>query len=375
MKAGNRFSSITQTAESVRKGDVRPIYLFTGDEDYLVFEARKQIVTALRSACAGALETVLEGDACSADSVIRLLRSPSLFNPVQIIIVQDAVWFEAGKSSQSEPIREWLSSENHGGFLVITAASADNRLGIVKQIKKNGIHLDFTRTKNFGRFEPRSDEYFPVARERLKGRDQTIEDSAWRALRQRSADSLWAVINALDVVSAYVGTRPRITISDVEQCIGDHSEMPGYMVAQAFGDKDPVRTRDAITKTLTEGIFPLQISKMLSNRIRLFTTVLNLGLNRIQLPPQYQDFRDHLLPELVERYQERSDARELLSDTNPYALYQLLQQSKRLTGDELSDYLMTLAAIDKSLKSGTGSAQPVLETLVYRLFRFGSRRE
>ncbi len=372
MKTGNHLKSIKEVTDSIRQGQVKPVYLFSGEEDYFVFEARKQTVQAIQSVRTGTSVQILDGENITAHAVIQTLRTPSLFNPYQILVVREVPWFEAGKTALSDPIKEWLSGGGAGGTLILTCRSTDKRLGIVKQIGKSGEHLDFPRSRNFNRYEPRTDDYYPIAQARLKDRNQIIEESAWQLLRQKTSESLWAVINALDVVSTYTGSNPRISRSDVEKCVFDHCEIPGFMVVQEFGDKDPVKIREALQKTLAEGTHPLMVSKSLSNRIRLLINILTMGLNKLQLPPQYFSFRDNILPDLITRYQEYPAARETLAEMNPYALYQLLLQSKRFSMQELTECLGRLAVIDKALKSGASNPMAVLETVVFPLFRIRS---
>ncbi|MBN1879241.1 hypothetical protein JW823_03945 [bacterium] len=374
MKAGSPFNSIQAIIESIGRSDIKPVYLFSGEEDYLVHEACKQTASTLQTAYTGALVTTMEGENTHPQAVIQRLQSPSLFNPVQIVIIRDVAWFESGKSNQTDPLRDWLSGGAAGGVLILTSCTADKRLGITKLIKKIGVHLDFPKTKNFNQYDTRSDDYYPVARVRLQARGQMIEDGAWRVLRQKTPDSLWAVINALDVVSSYAGSEPRISIADVDHILVDHSEMPGYMVVQAFGEKDPVKIKEAIRRTLNDGIPPLLLAKSLSNRIRIFISIISMGMNKIRVPSQYAAFRDDVLPQLIAQYQDVPMAKSILTDTNPYALYQQLLQSRKFTIRELTDCMTRLAAVDKLLKSGAIHAQGVLETIIFPLITAWSSR-
>jgi len=374
MKNTDKLTQIKNLSAAIRQKQLFPVYLFCGEEEYFVHEARKETLQAIKSIQPGAAEIVIEGDSASPQEIMKIIRSPSLFNPFQIIVVRDVKWFDAGKKIPTDDIKDWIVSQSRQAVLVLTALSVDKRLTLVKLVKKHGAILDFPKSRNFNQYEPNTDEYYSIVKERLSIWNQTIETAAWKQLRLLTSDSLWAVINAVDVVSSYVGSHPRITVEDVNKCISDNSDVPGYVVVQAMGDRDAAKMKAAITKTMTEGTHPLSLSKSISIRVRSLLVILSIGLDKVQLPSHYFHFRDNLLPQILIDIQGHPVANEILASMNPYALFQLLQQSKRFNQAELTACLNVLARIDKSLKSGQTQAQGLFELALYPLCRLTRNR-
>lgn len=373
MNIENQTRTIVETIETIRQGELKPVYLITGEEDFFVFEAKNRILQAILTLKKNAELINLESE--KMQNVKNQMFSPSLFRSFQLFVIQDFNWLDKKNRDDFQVIIDRMIKGGIDSVLILTSQSVDKRLAVVKSIGKHGVHLDFPKVKTYGKYGSTKDPYYPVVLERLRTRNQSIANDAWKLLRELTRDDAWSVINAVDVVSGYAGEKSRIEKTDVEQCIIDNSEFPGYLVVQALGEKKPADIKKTIEKTLLDGTPPLLLSKTLSNRIRAFLTALMLGLHKTNLPEQYFTFRDIALRPIMERIDAHPVAKEILGDINPYALYSMLHQLKNFRMSELFECLENLADVDRLLKSGSTEIQGLFELAVMPLYHLqGERR-
>lgn len=375
MKTDNHLKKIKETVADIHKGNLKPVYLLSGEEQYFVHDAKIRLVNAIKTIKHGIDVIVLDGEKTSVKNLIHHLFSPSLFSPVQLFVVRNCEWFDTKTRDDCQPLMDWVVSGGPGSFLILTAQSVDRRLGAVKTIGKHGVHLDFSKIKTFGRYDTANDIYYEIVRERLHERNQTMTGDAWKMLRELTSDDGWSVINAVDVVSGYAGERPRIETEDISHCIADSSEFPGYLVVQAMGGKPPSYIRKAIEKTLMDGTPPLLLSKTLSNRIRVFLVALTLDLHKIDLPGQYFAFRDTILDRVMDSINTHPEAKVIMGGVNPFALFNMLLQLRQLHVSDLLKCLENLAETDRLLKSGATAVQGIFETALLPVCRRPGNRQ
>jgi len=367
MSNGRRRDNLDSILADIDAGQVLPVYFITGDESYLVGHARKRIVQQLKHARSVAEEQNIDPDSIPPAHLVHRLRSPSLFTPFQIFVVSDAGWFDARRITHAEPLKDWLSAPPPSSTVVFTAETVDKRLGLIRLIRKTGVLLSFDKVKSYDQGNVSRDVYYPVIRDQLAERRQSIDPDAWQLLRQLTPDNLWAVINAVDVASSYAGTQHRISAADVTSCIHDHTEMPGYMILDALGRRDPGLLMKVLDKILAGGVHALMVNKTVSRRIRALLLTHSLRLHAIRLPSSYMTFKNQVLPKIGPVMESHPLGGKLLSGMNPYALFMLLNQSNLFETSELQSCLIRLEKVDLYLKSGSTSSRELLEAVLLPL--------
>lgn len=353
MSSGKDQGKLNAIRDDVIKGEIKPVYLVSGTEDYLVYHARQTIIDSLKSKMNVDNVESVDPEKLSPADIVHKLKSPSLFNPFQILLAKNVPWFDAKNIARAEPFKNWLSTENPRSTIVISALSVDRRLGLVKQIGKKGALLKFDKVRSYDQGNIHKDVYYPVIASRLIQRNQSIDADAWQQLRRMTPDTLWDVINAVDVVSNHAGDSNRISAIDVEECIQDHTDMPGYLVLEAMGKRDPLAIRNCLEKNLAAGAHGLLLNKTVSNRIRALLAVHTLNLQATSLPRYFNAFQSGLLPKMMPLIESHPVGNKLLAHMKPYALFMLLQQSKGFKEQELAACLVRLEENDLAFKSGS----------------------
>jgi len=374
MSSGKQRENLDSVLNEIDQGIIKPLYLLYGEEAYLVCHARKKLVETLKRVKRIPAEESVDPAAVTPAELVHQLRSPSLFNPFQILVAANADWFGNRRIAAAEPLKDWAVSPATGSTAVITVESVDRRLGVIRAIKKHGTLLAFEKVKSYDQGNIQRDVYYPIVRDRLRIRRQTMDPEAWQHLRQLTPDNLWAVINSVDVVSCYAGTRTRISAADVDACIHDHTEMPGYMILDAMGQRNPRKLLACIEKILNGGMHGLQLNKTVSRRVRALLLCHALKLDQRRLPQSYMTFKNRMLPKITPAMNSHPAAAGVLGEMNPYALFMLLKQSPLFKTPELVKCLSRLETVDLQLKSGTTAARRWLESALLPLCRSGGNR-
>lgn len=379
MASANPLSDITKTVDDIRAGNMKPIYLLLGDEDYYIYLARKRIASALFSLRRQGVEEQYSGSDISVSQLIGKLNSPSLFEPFRIIVYRDAAFLNSRQETRdTRTIMEWIASsvsrlQSIPAILICTAQKTDKRIKLVKKIKSAGTILEFNQAKAFERGDTRKDPYYPPASEYLADAGKQITSDAWMMLRHRAANNLWAVINALESLIVYLDTRTRIESADVEEMVALGDDIPVFSLTEALGQKDAIKIRSHLDKLLTMGTPALMINKMLSGRIRTLLLAKSLLRRRDMRgwseSQEFWRFRQTVLPGIKTIIGDDPMLKRQLGSLHDYVLFLILKQSGTFTENALVRCIKELTCIDFALKSSTKSPQVLLEMALLPLCR------
>ncbi len=371
MKTVSPFDQITSLVASIREGKIHPVYLFSGEEDYFIFKARQMVSNALLKLKHGDQSELVDGANISITDLIANLNSPSLFDPFRVLVVRNAPFFQSKPNVYDEKkFISWLEqSVKHPGnipaALICTAQKIDKRLGLVKRIKKHGVILTFETPPGYVRGDTAKDPYYFYIQRLLKSTGKNISAEAWMQLRQRVPNTLWAIVNAVEILIAYTGEKKGIDKTDVETLIAPGADLPVFAVTEALGNKDVEKLRESLAGLLNSGTSPLIINKLLSSRIRvllLSKAILASGKVPSGIPQmEFWRFRNNVIPLIKELFKNDPELDALLGQLHPYVLYKGLQQAATFSERKLNQCAIELAGIDMALKSSVKSPLIMLE--------------
>jgi len=385
MADNNPFDSILSMVDSIHDGNLKPIYLLVGEEEYYKFLARKRISQAvLKIRPAGVIQTY-DGTDMTVSQLLGNLNSPSLFEPFRVIVVQNPPFITASQDNPAvKNLLEWIkkAAENINSvpaILICTVKQLDKRLKLGKQVKKSGTIMEFQPAKTYEMGDTRKDPYFPPCVDFLNEAGKRITGEAWMILRHRAPNNLWAVMNAIETLFLYTGSRTVVEADDIEATIPTSDEIPVFSLTEALGKRDVLKLREQLEKLLITGTSPLMINRLLSNRIRLLLLIKFLlkhpKLRGWRRSEEYWRFRKSTLPVFKELISEDKMLTNQIGTLHAYVLFLTLQQTIEFTEDKLIICLQELTRVDLALKSSPKSPQIMLETALLPLCRENSDRE
>lgn len=311
--------------------ELKKAYLFTGDDDVKIEQARKRL--AVRAQEDGASFESLRGDACTPQSFAVTLTSPSLL-PGRRIVLADGV--EAWKAADVGPAADAI------------AALADDSLDAVAVLicRKKPLKAIAEAIESVGgditEFKPPSDAQLPKwVAQQAKSLGVEIDDRAAALLveivgkppKRVSATQNWSpkrrVLSELEKVATAVGPGGTIDASIVEE------HVRGETTAEIF--------------TLTDAALSGSVDVAVRETERLLAAGEPAPRIVAMLARSFGQAQS--VAALVESGRGGAVAEEL--GIQPWLAGKLTQQAKRRGGPALRDALVELARLDDAVKGGS----------------------
>ena len=371
MKNSDPLTEIHSSLREIETKGPRPVYLISGSEDYFVYKAREAIRSAIEEKVVGAGIEYLDGDNLDVNDLVCRLNSPSLFDPFRIIVVRNYPFFRSKPAPNDEKkFLNWLNNTTGkkgrlSTVLICTADKLDKRLSLVKTVEKSGKILVFNAAQTYERGVFQKDPYFNVAKAFLAENKKSINPKAWMILRQRAANNLWAVMNALEILICFCPDKQEITPAMVDTMIAVGEDLPVFCITEALGERNAQDLRLHLESLLSTGTPAVMINKLLTSRIRSLIIMKEMMESVSQAPIKsdlkYWDFQREILPSLKDRMQTNPILTDLIGSTHPYAMYQHCLQAQKFSRSNLSRALIELSGVDFSLKSSSKSPLVMFE--------------
>ena len=377
MKKTDSLAEINLTIKEIHAQGPLSVYLISGTEDYFVLKAREAIAKSISDRNRGTGIEYLDGENLDMNDLICKLNSPSLFEPFQIVIVRNFPFFKSKPSAVDEKkFLGWLSATATGkgrlpATLICTTDKLDKRLGLVKAVEKSGRLLVFDTPQTYERGDFQKDPYIVTAHQFLSENKKSIQPSAWMLLRQRVANNLWAVMNALEILVCYSPAEREILPEHVDTLIAPGDDLPVFSVTEALGERNVKELRIHLETLLMAGTPPVMMNKLLTSRIRglliMRELLESLRLTKIRPDLKYWNFQKEIFPLIQDRLQVDPGLAELLGSSHPYAIYQHCIQASKFTRSDLTRALIELSGVDLALKSSNKSPLVMFEMALFPL--------
>lgn len=378
MKSPQNVTDLQSILTAIARCEVSPVYLVSGNEDYLVFKARQQIAEELLRIIPGASFEIIDGSDTDLDSLLNRLNSPSLFEPTQIIVLRDARIFDAGKSDNLKPLIDWINRFNVAAqtppaVLICTVDKVDKRTGSMKLMSKMGVFLEFQTPAGYDRGDIQKDPYYPVAAEVLTSVSKRIRSEAWMRFRQKTANNLWAVMNSLDMLISSLDSHPEIEVQHVDALLGFSDDIPVFAVTDALGKRDAIALSQSLDALLSTGTPTLVILKLLVNRINVLLAakafLKKYTPDRWNSKMEYWRFKNEVYPTMKSAADQDPAFSQSISNQHPYSLFLTLQQASLFDFTQLKHAIFELAEIDVAVKSTNKSPLVLFEMALMPLCR------
>lgn len=304
-----------------------PIYLFYGEEDFLIAEKIKELKAQIPA------HELLEGEKLSLTALSDALCSGSLFSQAKLVVIKEA---KNGADDQAAVIG-LLQNLSAGTTAVFVSAGADKRTKLYKWIAEHGEVVEF---KTFAPWEQVELNNWLQAQARGKGR--RLGEAAASRLAEITGNNLRLLAGEIEKLVTYIGGRAEITTADVE-ALASAGE------TNAFALMDALRSKD-LRRSL------LLFENLLRNKEDMFSLI---GL----LASQYRLMLQ--IKSLSGRESEPNKIARLVGGS-PYYVRKCSDGLGRFTATELENDLARLLSAGLKLKTGENAA-PAFELLLTEL--------
>ena len=246
-------------AAAVQRGDVAPIYCFSG-ERYLVdtaVGAVRAAVLAQAGAAAAFNHDTFDLKESGIGPALNTARTLPMMAKRRLVVGKG---IDEVKAAELEPLVAYLEDPNPSTCLLLIADKVDVRLRAFAQLRKRGyLHV----------FVPLRDNALAGwLRTEAKNRGIDIKPDAASALAMLAGPDLGRLAQALEQLAIYVAGERPIGVDDVEDLVAETREHAVFELTKAIGMGDVPRALALCTNMLRNREPPLKIQFMLVRQVR-----------------------------------------------------------------------------------------------------------
>ncbi len=356
--ATGRFVAEIEAA-ATGKGQLKPGYVLTGDEAFLLDRCRAAVLKAfvppdLRDFCLSDLDLA----STSIFEVLDRAQTPSLMAPFQVVFVRNlrTLYTRGAKKDEFAALSRYFKSPNPQALIVFVA----DFIRIPSDLRR----MDMDDKNRFERVKETLGEYCDVielARVNEEDAMRWVASTAQEAGARMDPDAVRQLVDALSAdmmliasemekLLLYTLGRGRITLGDVETMVLGAKQRSLYELTDAIGARDKARALALLHGLLnaSDGGEDAAIGHlyMLARTFRQMLVILekNVRDSRAIWQALWQGFR---MP--------------------PFAADDLIKQARRYKCRDLTRALKLIARADLELRSSPPDKRLVLERLVYDL--------
>lgn len=327
----------SQLIAELKKGRILPLYLFFGEEDFLIQEAIDLIVNKVVDP--GSRDFNFNSLYCrdtSAAELVNLCQTLPFMAGKRLVIARE---IDAFKAAELEQLVAYLNDPSPATCLVMVANEARyEKKPVISAVETHGAAT---------RFFPFLDrEMVPWIEGRAKAGGLSVQREAAQYLWQTIGNDLQKIANELEKVGIFVKGKKTVTFEDVQAVVGDFREYTSFDLAGAIGEKAREKALLILSRLIQEG----------EAAVGLLGSIA-------------WNFRRLLQAKTMEASGTGPD--DIMRKLRPPVIFhqaaQFKSQMKSYSIDELREALAVMLKADRDLKSSGLPGRLVLERMILRL--------
>lgn len=308
---------VAQLTRSLERGEIAPVYLISGDEEYLRRKAVEAIIEAVvdDEQPEVALER-FDGASTSLPEIVEAARSLPLFlqvadGPVRVVHVRS---FDPGTKEDAEPLAAYLEDPVEATCLVFETRSLDARRAASKLLTAQAVVVACEPPKNEADVRRWIDSS-------ARARGFRMSSEAVTYLLEMIGLDLQQLHQELDKVELFAGEGEELAARDLERLLGRSREHSVFELTDALVEGETEVAMRVLNRLLDDGEEGVRILAMVTWVIRQLITARDLAGRGC---PERE-----LLQQLGGRWDQRKRVLQKASGRDPRALDGLLVSCAR----------------------------------------------
>ncbi len=320
---------------SLKQGSILPLYLFFGEEEFLIQEALDLLVRRVVNPDARDFNfSLLYCRDTPASELVALAQTLPLLTEKRLIIAKE---IDAFKAADLEELIPYLNNPSPSTCLVLVS----NQARYEKKSVLNAVEAHGSVT----RFFPLLDrEIIAWINDWASARKLSLERDAGQYLSQITGNDLQKIKNELEKVEIFIKEKKTITVDDVKTVVGDFREYSTFDLATALGQKNKEKALLILSRLIQEGEQPVGLLGAIAWNFRRLMRAKALEASGIS----YEEIKKKLQ---IIFHQSLS----------------FQEQMRHFSTEELRAVFDILLKADKALKSGSLNNRLVLERMILKL--------
>jgi len=329
---------------SLKKGTILPLYLFYGEEEFLIQEALDLIVKKVVDP--GTRDFNFNIAYCrdtGASGIVNLAQTLPLMSERRLVIAKE---IDAFKAADLEELSLYLKEPSPSTCLVMVSNQGKfDKKSVLSAVESHGAVT---------RFYPLLDrEMVPWIEGWAKTRGLSIQRDAADYLWQAIGNDLQKIGNELQKVEIFIRDRKKIAFDDVKTVVGAFREYTPFDLAAAVGRKDREKAFLILNRLIQEGEQPVGLLGSIAWNFRRILQVKAMEAAGMASEEAMKKLRPPVIFHQV-------------------ALFK--SQVKSYTSDELRKVFPVMLSADRALKSSGLSGQLIMDRMILELCGADERR-
>jgi DNA polymerase-3 subunit delta len=319
----------------LKQGKISPLYLFYGEEAFLIQEALDLIIDKVVEPGARDFNfNVLYCRDTSPSDIVNLAQTLPFMSEKRLVIVKE---IDAFKAADLEELVPYLNDPSPSTCLVLVSnLGRYEKKSVISAVESHGGTI---------RFYPLLDrEVTGWIESRAKSLGVTIQHDAAQYLWQTIGSDLQKIKNELEKVRIYLQERKTITFDDVKTVVGDFREYSSFDLAAALGQKNREKALLILSRLLQEGEAPVGLLGSIAWNFRRLLQAKSMEAAGIG--------SDEIMKKQRVIFHQAGLFKE---------------QMRRYTMEELRETFSVMLAADRALKSSVLNGRLVLERMILKL--------
>lgn len=332
---------------SLKNGSPHGVYIFAGEEDYLVryYLGELRGVVSPDDAFAVFNNPTFDGEDVDFSAIAEAIKSPPMMSDMKLIEWRHAD-FSSMKEEDFQSLEEIISLCDEFSYAIVAFTADEDGVDFGSPKRPSAFVKRFDKSLNLLRFERSTEnQLYAWLKRHFDAHGVSVGLETVKALVFRSGRSMDVLANEVEKLSALALSRGKDTVTpeDVNEVASSTPECDTYALSNAILDRSRQKAYFALEEMKLRRVDPTMIVGMIA---RTFDDLAAVS---------------HLLDE----GRGVADIRDILG-MNEYKLKIYLNAAKRYGAERLSDILSSLAEADAGAKYGGVSGYTAIELFISR---------
>jgi DNA polymerase III subunit delta len=320
---------------SLKRGKILPLYLFFGDEEFLIKEAVDLIInTVVDPKTRDFNFNTIYCKETSASELVNLCQTLPFMSEKRLVIAKEINAFKAGDLEELVP---YLNDPSLGTcLLLLPSQERYDKKSVISAVEAHGAVTRF--------YALLDREIIAWIESWARTRGLSVQHDAAEFLWQILGNDLQKIVNELEKVLISAKEKKTIAFDDIKNVVGDFREYSSFDLATALGQKDREKSFLILARLIQEGEAPVGLLGSIA-----------------------WNFRRLMQAKAMEASGMRPDeiAKKLRVIFHQAGLFK--DQMRRYSLDELRQVFAVMLETDKALKSSGLNGRLVLERMILTL--------
>ncbi|KUO51412.1 MAG: hypothetical protein APF76_13655 [Desulfitibacter sp. BRH_c19] len=333
------MADLNSAVKEVKKGNVFPIYLLTGDNDFLKDILIGNFKEALLQGENGEFNFQKYDHVDTLKAIIDVANSLPFFSKWRLIVVKDESVFKPGSFSDNDYkyVTEYLTNPNPTTCLIFLARSdVDKRGKLYKKLSEKGKVLNCETPKGVSIINWINREFSTY--------EKNPDNALVNILASVAKGDLYFLTNEIKKICSYVGNKQAIYYEEVREVLAKTIDTGIFQMIDHLAEKDLNKALKELNDLLELGEAPILINNMLARHYRLLL---------------------HYLVYKKKGYSEKQLSQKL--GVRFFVVSKLSSQSKHYNQRKLIDTLNILYENDLKIKTTSSDNRRMLELTLIEL--------